>query len=247
MQARDLGIGGLLTVSAHGQGSLTDPQLSANLQIAQLRVRDQAISSAQAELNVARQHATFTLHSVIAEGNVEAKGDVELARDYSTSATLDVRAVPVGALLATYISGFPPNLQGQTEIHAALNGPLENPALVQAHVEIPTFNLAYQSANLALVRPLRLDYRQGIATLQETELKGTGTDLKLQGVIPVKSNAASFNVSANGRVDLGLLQGFTRGIKSSGRIDLQMTRPGRFEKPRRARPSKSRKRLFLER
>ena len=231
VQARDLGIGGLLTVSARGQGSLTEPQLSANLQIAQLRFRDQAISSAQAELNVARQHANFTLHSVIAEGNIEAKGDVELVRDYNTSATFDVSAVPVGALLATYISGVPPNMQGQTEIHATLNGPLENPALVQAHVEIPTFNLAYKSANLALVRPLRLDYRQGVATLQEVELKGTGTDLKLQGVIPVKSTATSFNVSANGGVDLGLLQEFARGIKSSGRIDLQMTGRGELKNP----------------
>ncbi len=231
VQARDWGIAGLLMVSAHGQGSLTEPQLSANLQITQLRFRDQSISSARAELNVARQHANFTLHSVIAEGNVEVKGDVELARDYNTNATLDVRAVPVGALLASYISGAPPNLQGQTEIHAILNGPLKDPALVQAHVEIPTFNLAYQSANLALVRPLRLDYRQGIATLQEAELKGTGTDLKLQGVIPVKSNPASFNVSANGGVDLGLLQGFTRGIKSSGRIDLQMTGRGDLKNP----------------
>ena len=231
VQTRDWGVAGLLTASVHGQGSLKDPQLSTNLRVSQFRFRDQSISGAEASFNIAHQHANFTLHSVIAQGNLDAKGDVTLTGDYDTTATMDIRALPIGALLANYISGSSTNLQGQTEIHAELNGPLKNPARLQAHIEIPSFSLAYQSMSIALVRPLRLDYRQGTATLQETELKGTGTDVKLQGVIPVKSSSTSFNVAANGTMDLSLLQGFTRGVKSSGRIDLQVAGRGDFKNP----------------
>ena len=231
VQQRGMNISGLLTASARGQGSLDNPQLSAKLQISQLQFRDQSISSVDAALNVAQQHANFTLHSVVAQGDVEAKGDVALTGDYNSTATLDVRALPVGALLETYIAGVPPGLHGQTEIHAELNGPLKQPSLVQAHVEVPSFNLAYEAANLSLVRPLKLDYRQGIATLQETEFKGTGTDLTLRGVIPIKSNGTSFNIGANGTMDLSLLQGFARGVKSSGHIDLQVNGKGDLNNP----------------
>jgi translocation and assembly module TamB len=171
------------------------------------------------------------LSSVVSQGNVEAKGDVALAGDYNTTATMDVRALPIGPLLADYASGSSPNLQGQTEIHAEINGPLKDPARMQVHVEVPVFNLAYQSMSIALVRPLRLDYRDGIATVQETELKGTGTDLKLQGVIPVKSSSTAFNLAANGTMDLSLIQGLTRGVKSSGRIDLQVNGRGDLKNP----------------
>lgn len=231
VQSRDLGVGGLLTVSMRGQGTVSNPQLSANLRIAQFHFRGQSISSAEGAINLAGQRANFTLHSAIAQGDVDAKGDVQLAGDYNGNATLDVREVPVGALIASYIPGAPPNLTGQTEVHATVSGPLRNPALMQAHVEIPTFNLAYQSVNIALARPLRLDYRQGIATLEQTELKGTGTDLTLQGVIPVKGSSTAFNITANGGIDLSLLQGFTHGIKSSGRIELQVAGRGNFTNP----------------
>jgi translocation and assembly module TamB len=230
VQARDLGISGVLTASASGSGTLKDlvrdSQLSARLQIAKLQVRGQAVSDAEAQLNVARQHADLTLHSVIAQGNVDAKGDVKLAGEYQTTASIDVRALPLGPLLAGYVAAGQPGAQGQTEIHAQLAGPLKDPAQIQAHVEIPTLNLAYQTANIALVRPLRLDYRAGVATLQQTELKGTGTDLSLQGVIPFKAAGASFNVAANGSMDLSLLQTMAKGMKSSGRIELALTGRG---------------------
>jgi translocation and assembly module TamB len=226
VRARNLGIAGLLTASASGSGTVNDPQLSARLQIAQLQIRDQSLSHAEAELGVARRHANFALHSVIAQGNVDAKGDVELAGEYFTTASIDVRELPVGPLLAAYISGSQPSLQGQAEIHAELTGPLKDPAQIQAHVEIPNLNLAYQSANLALVRPLRLDYRGGVATLQQTELKGTGTDVTLQGVIPLTGASTAFDIGANGTMDLSLLQTMTKGMKSSGRVEIALTGRG---------------------
>lgn len=231
VQARNIGLAGFLNVSAHGQGSLSNPQLSANLQVSQFQFRGQSISSAEAAVNLSGRRASFTLHSAIAEGEVEAKGDVDLVGNCESSVALDVHSVPVGTVLATYISGVPANLHGQAEVHATLNGPLKDPALIEAEVEIPSFNLAYEAANMALVNPLRLEYRQGIITLQKTELKGTGTDLTLQGMMPLRSRTGNFSIEANGGLDLSLLQAFTRNLKSSGRILVQVSGHGNFSNP----------------
>jgi len=64
-----------------------------------------------------------------------------------------------------------------------------------------------------------------VASLQPTELKGTGTDLTLQGVMPIK-NLTQSSVTANGTVDLSLLQGFTGGVQSSGHMDINLSAAG---------------------
>ncbi|MGH9689528.1 MAG: translocation/assembly module TamB domain-containing protein [Candidatus Acidiferrales bacterium] len=230
VQARGLRLQGLLTIAANGRGTVKDPRLSANLKASQLQFRGQSVSAAEARLNVASRHMNFTLNSTVAQQNLQAKGSVDLTGEYNTTASLDARALPIGLLVAGYLPGTPTNFQGQTDIHVELSGPLKDPSRLQVHAEIPSFSLAYQSVNIALVRPLRLDYREGTAFLQESELKGTGTDLTLQGVIPIKSDRA-LNITANGTVDLSLLQGLTTGLKSSGRVELKLTGGGNLSHP----------------
>jgi translocation and assembly module TamB len=230
VESGDLGVSGVLTVSASGRGILSDPQFTANVQIPELHVRDQAISKLQAQLTVASSRATVTLNSMLDQGSLEAKGDLSLGGEYPAAASLDVRGFPIGLLLASYMSGKQPAWKGQSDIHATLKGPLRNPSRFEAQVEISTFHLDYKSAQIALVRPLRIDYRDGVATVERTELKGNGTDLSLEGRIPVKS-PAELNVAATGTADLSLLQDFGAGIKSSGRVDMNISARGNSSAP----------------
>ncbi|MCU1340912.1 MAG: hypothetical protein JWN92_335 [Candidatus Acidoferrum typicum] len=229
VQARDLGITGSLTFSASGQGNINNPQIAVNLQIPRLAVRDQTISDVQAQLNLANRRAEFTLNSKADQGAIQAKGNVGLDGEYPATATLDIRAIPVAVVLARYLTKNQ-KIQGQAELHASLNGPLKNPYAIAAQVEIPTLNINYEAAQLALVRPLRMNYQNGVATLEQAELKGTGTSLNVKGVIPIKS-AVPFNVSANGTVDLTLLHAFASGVQSSGRINMDISARGDFSHP----------------
>jgi translocation and assembly module TamB len=230
VEARNLGIEGKLAMSASGSGTLQNPELSANLTVSELQVRGQSISRAQANLAVARRHASFTARLTVDQGNIEAKGDVALTGAYDATATLDVRALSLGPLVTRYVSMNQPELKGRTDLHAEISGPLTDADQIESHVEISTLNLAYRGAEIGLVGPLRLEYRNGVATIQRTELKGTGTELRLQGTIPVKKNAP-VDVALNGTVDLSLLQGMTEGINSSGRLELQFAARGELSNP----------------
>ncbi len=77
--------------------------------------------------------------------------------DYPANASLDVRALPVGVALASYLPRIQ-NLRGETEIHASLNGPLKDPKRLVAHLEVPKLDIAYNSVQLGLASPLRVDY-----------------------------------------------------------------------------------------
>lgn len=226
------GISGTLTAHVNGQGSVKDPQLSADLQIPDLQVSGQKFNGVKAQLDLAHQRATATLDSEVAQGFVHAKGGVELTGAYETSANVDVRALPIGPLLAKHstTTGTAQDLQGFTEIHGSLNGPLKDPARLRGRVEIPRLNFAYQNIQLANDGPLRITYRNGVATIEQARIRGTGSDLSLQGVIPVQSTT-QLNVSAKGGLDMVLLQLASPDVHSSGRLEFDLRAGGALKQP----------------
>jgi translocation and assembly module TamB len=195
-------------------------------------VRDRKISGVRAELNVAKQQARFTLHSEYAQGAIEGKGNIALTGDRWATASLDVTSIPVAELLAAAGDAANPaaGVTGETEIHATMEGPLKDLARVEGHVEIPKLTLAYQDQKIAAVDPIRFDYRDGIVTVSHAELKGNGSDLSFQGMVPLKSQTA-MNVSAKGAVDLALLKAFGAEVESSGRVEMNVSARGSLNAP----------------
>ena len=231
VQNRGLALAGIATFSASGDGTIKRPQLNANLQIPKLQFQgQQTISGIRSQFQIANQQAKFALTSTMVGGYVQAKGVVALRDDYHATASVDVRQLSIGPVLASYASRIPAELQGHVELHATLNGPLKQPKRIKAEVQIPSFNLAYRSVQLALAAPMNLHYANGVLAVSKTDVKGTGTNLTVQGTIPLKS-AQPMNVSANGAVDLGLLESFGAGIRSSGRVIVNIAASGGVAHP----------------
>jgi translocation and assembly module TamB len=224
-------VAGVLSVSAQGQGTLKDPQLNLSAVIPRLSLRQKPVSNVKLNLAVAQQRANINLDSDIAQAYVRARGTVALTGDKQSDLRLDTSGIALGALLATYAPGQSTSkLNGDFELHATASGPLAQPRLMQAHLEIPRLALQYQQYQLSEVAPIRADYSSGMLRLQPAELRGTNTVLKLEGAIPVNSTApASF--SANGSVDLAILQMFTTGISSSGKVNLAVHGAGPTSAP----------------
>jgi translocation and assembly module TamB len=216
---------GAIDFSATGTGTLHDPGLQANLSASQVQVRDQTISNISAQIALANHRANLTLHSTVYQGSVDARADVDLQGNRYTTASVDVRALPLAPLLTAFFPSEGSSVAGETEIHLALQGPLENPRQMQGHLEIPTFHLAYGKAQLALTQPLHADYRDGIVTLAPAKIQGTGTNLTLSGTVPIRG-ASPYSVSADGSMDLGALRQFAPGVQSSGQVLIHLSGQG---------------------
>jgi translocation and assembly module TamB len=230
LQQRAGSASGLLTATIKGQGTISEPQLDSEVQIPDLQVNGQRFEKTQAQLSMARQHAEFSLKSVVADGYVQANGGVDLNGQYLSNVSMDVRSLPLGPLLAKYVPKQGQDLQGALELHGTLNGPLKDPDQVQARVEIPTLNLKYKEIQIANDRPLRIKFSNGMLAVEEARIKGTGSELNLQGSIPVKS-AAPLNVSAKGTVDLTLLQLLSADLHTSGQIQIDVKAAGTPSRP----------------
>jgi translocation and assembly module TamB len=223
-------VSGQLTAEVSGSGTLDDPQLTGRAQIPSLGMRGETFTGVDAQVTVQNKHADVSLRSVINQNSLQVKGGVELTGAYPATISLDTGDVEIGRLLSKFAPGRAPGTTGEMEIHATLNGPLKEPAQIQAHAEIPSIRLRTQSIDLANAKPIQLDYRAGVLQVDSAELKGNGTDIRLSGSLPVQG-AGDMSFAANGTLDLRLLQDWTGGGHSSGQVDVELTAKGKKSEP----------------
>ena len=225
VRTRNLQVGGVVRVSARGQGTLTAPQLEAIVEAPKLQLHQKVLDGLKLRAGLAQQQATFNLDSSVSGAYVQARGTVNLNSDYDATANIDTRAVQLGPLLVSYLNERGRDIRGETELHGWLKGPLKHPERLEAHLEIPTFSLGYQSAQIANASPIRIDYRDGTVTLERAELKGTGTDLQLKAVIPVAGDG-TMRATATGNVDLQILRMLNPAFEISGQVNLNVDAQG---------------------
>ena len=223
-------IKGVLTAKAQGEGTLAQPQLQVTLDVPQLQVGDQSFSQVHAQVDAAQQHAHVTITSALAQASVQAKGDVILGDNYPVQGNLEVHGAPIAALLASYAPNIQVGLDGSMDLNGSINGPLKDPAQLQAGVQIPALKLGYKSLQIANEGPLRFDYRNSTVTVQQARLKGSGTDFSIQGAIPV-TGQAPVNVSAKGVINASLLQLLSPDTHASGQIQLHLQAQGKITAP----------------
>jgi translocation and assembly module TamB len=234
LRAKNPGLTGILNLNAQGSGTVDDPQVRLTAEIPQLRIQDQQINALKLQADVSNHVANVSLDSQSQALNtfIRGHGRVNLTGLYDAEATVDTASIPLQPLFAAYLPAQSNNLTGQTELHATLRGPLKDKARLDAHITIPTLALSYRNNNVQLsaAQPIKLDYDGGVLRLQKTEIRGTKTDLQLQGTIPVVGTAP-MTIMALGTIDLSLAQMLDPDITSSGEIQFDIDGTGRRANP----------------
>ncbi len=230
VQERNFGVVGVLSATASGRGTLDDPQLTANVQIPQLQVRQASISGIKADINVANHKAQLALDSEVAQTFVQARGTMDLTDGYYTRATLDTKGMPIEGLLALYAPAKSDGPRGILEVHASAEGPLNDKTRMQAEVVIPTLKADYQGLQIGNTRPIHIHYANSIVALDPTEIAGTDTTLRLEGQLPL-AGSAPVTLSAVGTVDMQLLRFFQPDVQSSGKLLLDVRGTGATAHP----------------
>ncbi|HWC20581.1 MAG TPA: translocation/assembly module TamB domain-containing protein, partial [Terriglobales bacterium] len=232
VKQRGMNLSGVLNLVASGRGSVQNPQLTASLQIPKLVIDNQAVNGIALNANVANHLGTFDLNSQVLNTSIRSHGTVNLTGDYYANATLDTQAIPLGTIVAAYAPSQAGKLDGQTELHALLKGPLKDKTRVEAHAVIPMLNVNYtKTVQIGAAAPIRIDYVKGVLALQRTQLRGTDTDLQFQANVPIIDRNAPVSLLALGTVDLKLIQLFDPDIVTSGQLKLNVNSYGQRANP----------------
>jgi translocation and assembly module TamB len=226
VQEKNLNLTGTVAASVNGQGTLEDPQLTASIELPELQVRQKSISALKAQVQVAEHIANLSLDSRISESPVHIQGKVRLSGDYETEGAIDTGTIQLAPLMAAYAPNTVEGFQGQTEMHATFKGPLKNTAKLEAHLSIPAFQANYRSLTIGIAHPILADYADSVVTLRPAEIRGTETSLIAEGRIPI-GGTASPTLTAQGSVNMRILQIFAPDVQSSGVLSLDVNSTGR--------------------
>ena len=230
-KARNLGIQGVLNVNASGKGTLQDPQMQAVIEVPQLQVRDQIIRELKLQSNVTNHVANFSLDSDVVNTHAGGHGTIQLSGDYIADVRLDTQSIPLAPLFALYAPSQAGDLNGQTELHATLRGPLKDKARLEAHLVVPQLALNYKnSIQLSAEAPILADYANGVLNLQRSTVRGTGTEVTFQANVPMAGDAAA-SMLVRGSIDLRLAQLVSPDITSGGELRFDIDSYGRRSDP----------------
>ena len=220
-------VSGVVTLSAKGEGSFDNPQGAAVIQLPSLVVQNQSINDIKLQINVADHHAIANLTSSAVGTVIQAHGQVNLTGDYLADAVLDTKAISLRPLLATYAPEQSAGVNGETEVHATLHGPLKDWRHLEAHATIPVLKLAYaDSVQLAATSPIQIDFKDGVVNIQRSSIRGTDTDLQFQGAIPIAAGSP-MSLLLVGKVNLHIAQLLSPDLRSSGELRFNInSKPG---------------------
>ncbi len=221
VKARNLGISGAFDLDATGSGSIKSPEVSATLRMPQLKIQQQEIKGLIFQAKLQNQVADISLNTEVAATYLKANGTIQAAAPYNTNLRIDTGRIALQPLLALYSPAQAANVNGQTELHVSLQGPLQDKTRLEAHLNIPVLAASYKELQLAAAKPILVDYKNGVAVLQPAEIKGTGTDVRVQATVPIDAvNAATYYVQ--GAVDLRVAQILQPDLESSGQIQFDV-------------------------
>jgi translocation and assembly module TamB len=230
VQARNLALQGTMAISANGQGTVDDPELTASIQLPKLQVQQHSLVGVKADLHMAHRVADISVESEVAQSSLRARAKINLDGDYQADASIDTSVLPLEVLLATFSNSAPQGFSGQTELHATLKGPLKDKSRLEAHLVIPTLTASYQSLQIGAASPIRADYANSVVTLQPSEIRGTGTSLRVQGSVPIGGTSAP-TLAAAGTIDAHIFRIISPDLRSSGTIALDVRATGTAANP----------------
>jgi translocation and assembly module TamB len=221
---------GELTADFSGSGSFDDPQFTGRAQIPSIQVRGETFKNVDAHVSMQHRHADLTFQSVVETSSLQVKGSLDLSGAYPAKLDLDTGDVPIGPLLGRFMPGRTQGVAGQLEVHVHLDGPLKDPAQIEGQAEISKLSLHTNAITLSSANNIKLGYHAGVLELASAELKGNGTDIRVNGSYPIRGTA-DMNLAANGTLDLKLLRDWTDGGHSSGQVNLELSAKGTKSKP----------------
>ncbi len=224
----------VLTFNASADGTAQEPNLKAQLSLADLSYGDKQLG--QLNLNAHSQGSTvfYNLTSQLVGAEIAGNGQTVLTGDYQTQAKLTLSGVDIAKAVALFSPGAT-DATSNIEATLTVNGPATKPQLLSGTAIFTAFTVNTQGITLKQTEPISLALRNGVVAVNSFHITGPDTTLQVAGTATVfgdnDPNGGPVNLRATGGVDLALVHTLSPQIISSGKISLNAGVGGRLKNP----------------
>ncbi|HTS66552.1 MAG TPA: translocation/assembly module TamB domain-containing protein [Candidatus Acidoferrales bacterium] len=195
----DSPVTGTLSLTADGQGTLSDPDLRAEIRGTGVRIGQQELGDVAARVDASQHHANLKLS--IPALHADAMGTVALQGALPFEFTLDAKDTKLATPL-------------ETSFDAAVraSGSLSRPAVERATASLRNVRVIAGGQEIAGDGPAELSYADGCIHVGRLALKAGDSTLQLSGEVPVDETGRPGSVAVTGTVHLDSLAQFLPGL-----------------------------------
>jgi hypothetical protein len=224
-----LPLSGFLDFNAGGSGTFDAPRYDVRVSLSDLFVSDEGIGQVSGDLSIRNEMMTVRLEAASPRLAVSGAGRIELTP--RMDADLSFRVSDTS--LDPYVRTFQPKLSPFTTAIASGNvhvvGELADIDRLVVDATVENLDLRLFDYRLRNAAPVRIALDRHSVRLTEMRVVGEETQLDLSGAVSLHDERIAMRTS--GSANLGILQGFFRNIRSSGRASLEATLEGSMRNP----------------
>ena len=224
-------------LSIEGRGDFTlrafgtpgSPVISAAAHLRDLTVDHELSGKLDLEAVSKGSELHLTGHSDFLRGNLSLDGKVQMSADYPANISVSMDGLDLDPLWRTYLRG---ELTGHSAVAGILTmqGPLRYPKQWTLNGNLTNVSLDVEYVKLHSQDPVRFTYAQQSLHLEQMHFVGEGTDVAAHGSIRF-AGAREVDLTAEGQVDLKLLNTLDSDITASGAMSVSMTVGGTIGDP----------------
>jgi translocation and assembly module TamB len=169
----------------------------------------------------------LTADTNLAKGSVVASGNIRLSNDHSADISFRIDQIDPDALWRGY---FGNQLTGHSAATgtATLRGPLFQPGKWVFAGDLSHLSIDVENVKLHNQDPVRFVIGDQALRVSQLHMLGEGTDLTTHGSVLFSGD---LDFTADGRLDLKLLNAFDSNLTASGLATVNMTLGGTFDDP----------------
>jgi translocation and assembly module TamB len=229
LQTKRAIVSGIATFAAQGSGTLQALAINGNLRIEDVVINGEKVGNIAVDAVTHGEEMRITGSTHYQNAQLLVNGTVRLRNDYPVNLHLRFTNVDIDPLLRAY-------LQGRVTGHSSLAGDVQVEGPLQRWRELnATGTINQVSVELASVKlkndgPVRFTMARQELRLEQFKVVGDGTELTATGTIQL-SGAQRMDLTANGHLNLLLIQTLNPAYNSSGQLTLAVQARGTLSKP----------------
>ncbi len=228
-QGQQLGLTGRATFNAQGSGTTEAPVLNATLRVQDLTVNGEQVGALSADAITRGQDMRITASTRYGDAQLQLSGNVNLRGDFQSSLHLHVANFDFDPLLKRFLQG---RVTGHSSIAGDIraDGPLRRPKDLNVVGDIGQVSAELQGIRLTNQGPVRFTLQNEVLKLEQFHIVGAETDITATGTISLAASRA-VDLTANGRVNLQMVQSLNPAYNATGLMMLSMHATGSLPHP----------------
>jgi len=224
-----ISIAGKLDFSAQASGTLSEPQVKADLRVRGMAFNGEVLGDYVLNAVSNGPDLHLTGHSEFQNSELQVEGNVRLHEDWPAHINFHFTHLDVDSFLESYLHG---HVTGHSAVAGdlLLEGPLRKPQQLTIAGNLTDFYADLENIKLRNEGPIRFALSNQVLKIEAVHIVGDNTDVSGSGTMQL-AGGRTLDFQGQGKLDLKLIQTYDPDITSSGTLSGDAAVSGTLDAP----------------